>query len=81
MTSRYRQTYDQWRADPQAFWGAAASEIAWTRPPQRIFDPDAGVYGRWFPNARLNACYNAHDRHVEAGRGDRPASTCRSSAL
>ena len=49
------------------------SEISWTRPPETIFDPDAGVYGRWFPDARCNACYNALDRHVEAGRGDQPA--------
>ena len=73
MSSRYRETYDQWRADPQAFWARAASDISWTRPPERIFDPDAGVYGRWFPDARCNACYNALDRHVEAGRGDAPA--------
>ena len=71
--SGYRQTYDQWRADPQAFWAEAAREISWTRPPERIFDPDAGVYGRWFPDARCNACFNALDRHVEAGRGDQPA--------
>ena len=25
--SGYRQTYDQWRADPQAFWAKAAREI------------------------------------------------------
>ena len=73
MTSRYSETYDQWRADPQAFWAKAARDISWTRPPRKIFDPDAGVYGRWFPDARCNACYNALDRHVEAGRGDRPA--------
>jgi hypothetical protein len=24
MTSGYRQTYDRWRADPQAFWAEAA---------------------------------------------------------
>ena len=71
--SGYRQTYDQWRADPQAFWAMAAREISWTREPERIFDPDAGVYGRWFPDARLNACYNAVDRHVEAGRGGQAA--------
>jgi propionyl-CoA synthetase len=71
--SSYRQTYDQWRADPQAFWAEAAREISWTRPPEMIFDPDAGVYGRWFPDARCNACFNALDRHVEAGRGDHPA--------
>ena len=53
MTSGYRQTYDQWRADPQAFWAEAAREIAWIRPPERIFDPEGGVYGRWFPDARV----------------------------
>jgi propionyl-CoA synthetase len=73
MTSGYRQTYDQWRADPQAFWAEAAREIAWIRPPERIFDPESGVYGRWFPDARCNACYNALDRHVEAGWGDEAA--------
>ncbi len=73
MTSCYRQTYDRWRADPQAFWAEAAREIAWTTPPERIFDAQAGVYGRWFPDARCNACFNALDRHVEAGRGDRVA--------
>ncbi|HTR12370.1 MAG TPA: propionyl-CoA synthetase [Roseiarcus sp.] len=71
--SGYRQTYDQWRADPQGFWAEAARQISWTKEPDRIFDPDAGVYGLWFPDARCNACYNAVDRHVEAGRADQPA--------
>jgi propionyl-CoA synthetase len=73
MMTGYRQTYDQWRADPQAFWAAAAREITWSREPQRIFDPAGGVYGRWFPDGRCNACYNALDRHVEAGRGGQAA--------
>jgi propionyl-CoA synthetase len=73
MTSGYRQTYDRWRADPQGFWAEAAREIAWIKPPERIFDSSAGVYGRWFPDARCNACFNALDRHVDAGRGDQVA--------
>jgi propionyl-CoA synthetase len=73
MISGYRQTYDRWRADPQAFWAEAARGIAWMKPPARIFDSEAGVYGRWFPDARCNACFNALDRHVEAGRGDQVA--------
>ncbi len=75
MTRGYRQTYDRWRADPQGFWAEAAREIAWIKPPEpeRIFDPEGGVYGRWFPDARCNACFNALDRHVEAGRGDQTA--------
>ncbi len=71
--SGYKETYARWRADPDAFWAEAAKEITWTKAPERIFDPEAGVYGRWFPDARVNACYNALDRHVEAGRGDQPA--------
>jgi propionyl-CoA synthetase len=73
MTSGYHETYDRWRADPQAFWAEAARAIAWIKPPERIFDAASGVYGRWFPDARCNACYNALDRHVEAGRGDQAA--------
>ncbi len=38
-----------------------------------IFDARAGVYGRWFPDATCNTCYNALDRHVAAGRGERAA--------
>ena len=42
MASGYRRTYDQWRADPQAFWAEAARRISWTKPPEKVFDPDAG---------------------------------------
>jgi propionyl-CoA synthetase len=73
MTSCYRQTYDRWRSDPQGFWAEAAREIAWIKPPERIFDAQAGVYGHWFPDARCNACFNALDRHIEAGRGEQIA--------
>ncbi|MGA2486051.1 MAG: propionyl-CoA synthetase [Roseiarcus sp.] len=73
MVSRYGEVYAQWRADPQGFWAKAAEGIDWIRPPRTIFDAEAGVYGRWFPDATLNACYNAVDRHVAAGRGDQAA--------
>jgi propionyl-CoA synthetase len=73
MTSRYREVYAEWRADPQGFWAEAAKAIDWIRPPRVIFDPNAGVYGRWFPDAACNACFNAVDRHVAAGSGDQAA--------
>ncbi|MEO3473269.1 AMP-binding protein [Roseomonas sp. CAU 1739] len=69
----YDATYAAWRRDPQAWWAAAASGIAWDTPPARIFDPSLGVYGRWFAGGRLNTCFNAVDRHVAAGRGAQPA--------
>ena len=38
-----------------------------------MFDPDAGVYGRWFVGGVCNTCWNAVDRHVMQGRGEQPA--------
>ncbi|MFG1477932.1 propionyl-CoA synthetase [Xanthobacter sp. V4C-4] len=72
-TSSYGATYARWRDDPSAFWGEAASKIDWTTPPTTVFDPDAGVYGRWFEGATGNTCFNAVDRHVAAGRGAQAA--------
>src|SRR5882672_1694444 len=73
MNSRYAEMYEQSLSDPHAFWAKAAEDIDWYRRPTRIFDPQAGVYGRWFPDATCNACYNAVDRHVSAGRGEQAA--------
>ena len=69
MTQNYLSTYQDWKADPEAFWQAAAEAIDWIKPADRVFDPDAGVYGRWFVGAECNTCFNCIDRHVEAGRG------------
>ncbi|MCR8547565.1 AMP-binding protein [Salipiger sp. P9] len=71
--SAYRRGYAAWQEDPEGFWRAAAQEISWVSPPARIFDPDSGAYGRWFPDATCNTCYNCIDRHVAAGQGARIA--------
>jgi propionyl-CoA synthetase len=73
MASRYPEVYAAWQRDPQAFWADAAKEIDWIEPPKTIFDPNAGVYGRWFPDAVCNTCWNAVDRHVQGGRAAQPA--------
>jgi propionyl-CoA synthetase len=72
-TSHYHDEYERWRRDPEGFWAGAARDIDWYEPPKRIFDPQAGVYGRWFPDAVCNTCWNAVDRHVMRGRGAQPA--------
>ncbi|KAA2213949.1 AMP-binding protein [Teichococcus oryzae] len=73
MPDGYDATMASWRRDPEAYWRLAAQDIAWSAPPQRIFDAAQGPYGRWFPDARLNMCHNAVDRHVAAGRGAQAA--------
>ena len=71
--SRYPQIYAGWKADPIAFWGEAARAIDWVEAPRTVFDARLGVYGRWFPDGVCNTCYNAIDRHVAAGHGERLA--------
>jgi len=71
--SRYHETYQHWREDPIGFWAKAAEEIDWARPWDRVFNRDAGIYGRWFEGAQCNTCYNCLDRHVEGGRGEQAA--------
>ena len=71
--SRYDEAYATWQADPDAWWEAAAARLDWDRPWDRVFDPGAGPYGRWFPGGMLNTAHNCLDRHVAAGRGEQPA--------
>ena len=72
-TSRYHDVYAHWQRSPEVFWAEAAAEIDWYEKPKKIFDKDAGIYGRWFAGATCNTCYNALDRHVAAGRNDQAA--------
>ena len=72
-TSRYHDVYARWLRDPQGFWGEAAREIDWYEQPKKVFDPSAGIYGRWFAGGVCNTCYNAVDRHVARGRNDQAA--------
>ncbi len=69
----YEQTYRRSLSDPEQFWGEAAAAIDWTVPPTRVLDADSPPFYRWFPDAELNTCANALDRHVAAGHGGRLA--------
>ncbi|MBY0612654.1 MAG: AMP-binding protein, partial [Beijerinckiaceae bacterium] len=71
--SEYHRVYDAWRRDPVAFWRDAATAIDWIEPPQTIFDPDAGIYGRWFTDGVCNTAFNCLDRQVRDGRGAQAA--------
>ncbi|HHB80902.1 MAG TPA: propionyl-CoA synthetase, partial [Aliiroseovarius sp.] len=69
----YAAVYESWKNDPEAFWMQAAEAISWERKPSKaLFDENAPIY-EWFSDGILNTCYNAVDRHVEAGRGDQVA--------
>ena len=69
----YKQVYDAWKADPEGWWMQQAEAIDWVEKPSRaLFDARAPLY-EWFSDGRVNTCWNAVDRHVEAGHGERIA--------
>src|SRR6202035_652927 len=69
----YTETYRRSLAEPEAFWAEAAEAIDWERRWDRGRDASRPPFYRWFSGARLNTCWNALDRHVAAGRGERTA--------
>src|SRR6056297_1950227 len=70
---RYAEVYQAAKADPNAFWMEAAKGIDWDEAPSKaLFDDNAPLY-EWYADGRLNGCWNAVDRHVQAGHGERVA--------
>lgn len=69
----YTEVYNAAKADPEAFWLEQAAAIDWIEAPeQALFDKGHDLY-EWYADARVNACYNAVDRHVKNGRADQLA--------
>jgi propionyl-CoA synthetase len=69
----YADVYARSIEDPEGFWGDQAQLIDWIKKPTRVLDADRPPFYRWFPDATMNTCYNALDRHVVDGRADQTA--------
>ena len=69
----YEAAYRLAADDPEYFWLSAARGISWSKFPKTALDSSHAPMYRWFPDGELNTCYNAVDRHVIAGHGDRTA--------
>ncbi|WP_099826839.1 propionyl-CoA synthetase [Oceaniglobus indicus] len=70
---KYSDIYKSWQDDPEAFWMEQARAIDWDRAPTRALDDSRPPFYGWYPDAMVNTCFNAVDRHVLAGHGDRVA--------
>jgi len=73
MGSSYESVYRSAQSDPETFWAEAAANIDWIKPWDKVLDDSDAPFYRWFTGGELNTCYNALDRHVEAGHGERTA--------
>ena len=66
----YQQAEDQ----GEEFWANQARDLlSWSTPFNSVLDWSNPPFAKWFEDGKLNAAYNAVDRHVEAGNGDRVA--------
>ena len=69
----YNEVYNRSLADPEGFWLDEADKIDWVQKPSKaLFEDNAPIF-EWFSDGLVNTCWNAVDRHVEAGRGAQAA--------
>jgi len=72
MDQRVQAWLETAAAEPEAHWAAAAERLPWFRRWDRVLDWQPPTF-RWFVGGRTNLAWNALDRHVEGGDGDRAA--------
>ncbi len=69
---QYEEQHAHALGHPEEFWAAQANKHHWFKRWTQVLNwqlPDA----QWFVGGKTNICYNAVDRHVEAGLGDKTA--------
>jgi len=77
---QYFRMYKRSIEDPDGFWSEIAQDFHWKAVPNGSnilkynFDQLKGsIYCKWMEGAVTNICYNAVDRIIERGQGDRLA--------
>jgi acetyl-CoA synthetase len=70
--SDYQKVYNEFLADPDAFWEKKAKELDWIKPWDKVKEWNY-PYAKWFTNARLNITANCLDRHVNDSRRNKVA--------
>lgn len=67
-----QEIYERADKDYLAFWEEQAGNLYWHKKWGQVLDWQS-PFAKWFVGGKLNASYNALDRHVLEGRGDRIA--------
>ena len=67
-----QEIYERADKDYLAFWEEQAGNLYWHKKWDQVLDWQS-PFAKWFIGGKLNASYNALDRHVLEGRGDRIA--------
>lgn len=76
---QYKEMYQRSIEDPAGFWDEISKQFFWKSPPtgeflQYNFDCNKGpIFVKWMDGAQTNICYNALDRNIDRGMGDKIA--------
>ena len=73
MSSTYNSVFSKSIQNKEDFWSKAAEDVRWIEKPTQILDASNPPFYKWFKGGKINTCFNALDRHVEEGNGDRAA--------
>ncbi|XP_050086402.1 acyl-CoA synthetase short-chain family member 3, mitochondrial isoform X1 [Anopheles aquasalis] len=74
MSPLYMEAYCRSIEQPESFWGDLAEQlIDWDQPWERVLDDSNSPFTKWYVGGKLNACYNAVDRHILAKKGSKVA--------
>ena len=68
----YERLYRRSLDEPDEFWAEVAGELAWMQPWEQVLDWQE-PHARWFVGGQTNVAYNALDRNVARGLGDKRA--------
>lgn len=63
---QYEEMYKRSLEDPDGFWAEMAENTTWFKKWDKVYqwNPES-LECKWFDGAKLNACYNCVDRHLE----------------
>ncbi|WP_029423249.1 acetate--CoA ligase [Alicyclobacillus macrosporangiidus] len=64
--------YERAAADPETYWAEQAQHLTWFEPFTKVLEWDP-PHAKWFIGGKLNAAYNAVDRHREGPRKNKAA--------
>ncbi|HEX4029880.1 MAG TPA: acetate--CoA ligase [Terracidiphilus sp.] len=68
----YEALYKKSIEAPEAFWAAAAEELHWFKPWDKVLDWNL-PWARWFVGGKMNLSYNCVDRHALGARANKTA--------
>ncbi|WP_456400679.1 acetate--CoA ligase [Persephonella sp.] len=68
----YEEVYKRSIEDREGFWAEVAEELHWFKKWDKVLEWEY-PYAKWFVGGKTNITYNALDRHIQNGKGDKIA--------